>query len=315
MMEVLRHQQLVAVCALYAGVFTRAASVPVRRTLLAFIGLAHAQPAWLSRQAAACGSGVALAAPGPALPSLVASDASAAAMEASRQMSQYRSLANTPSSPAGDLAKLLAEGPPLPWAMRAKDAADRTVAAIALLLLTPLLLLIAIAVRLDSPGPVLFSQHRHGRGGREFAIYKFRTMYSGQADRDGRVQTKRGDCRVTRTGDFLRRTSLDELPQLWNVLNGTMSLVGPRPHPIGMRTEGLLGQEIAADYPERHRVKPGITGLAQINGNRGATETVEQLRARVADDLRYIETWSLLGDLRILLLTPIRLVLHRGNAF
>ena len=197
----------------------------------------------------------------------------------------------------------------------AKHVADRLIAAVALVLLAPLLVMIAIAVRLDSAGPVLFTQSRPGRFQRDFAIFKFRTMHRNRADHAGCQQTVRGDCRVTRVGNFLRRTSLDELPQLWNVLNGTMSLVGPRPQPAAMRTAGLLSEEIAPDYPARHLVKPGITGLAQINGNRGATETPEQLRARLADDLLYIETWSLWLDLRILLLTPIRLVLHRNNAF
>ncbi len=195
-----------------------------------------------------------------------------------------------------------------------KMASDRTIAVILMFLLVPLLLLIAIAVRIDSPGPALFKQPREGRHGRIFAIYKFRTMRLGGPD-DGRQQTERGDCRITGVGDFLRRTSLDELPQLWNVLNGTMSLVGPRPHPVAMRTEGLACDEIVPQYAQRHSVSPGITGLAQINGHRGATATAEELQARINDDLRYVETWSLLLDLRILLLTPIRLFVHRGNAF
>ena len=195
-----------------------------------------------------------------------------------------------------------------------KVAFDRAFAAVLVLLLAPLLLLIAVAIRMDSPGPVLFRQVREGRHGRAFAIYKFRTMRCGGPS-DGRHQTERGDRRITRVGDFLRRTSLDELPQLWNVLNGTMSLVGPRPHPLAMRTEGLACEDVMPGYAERHLVSPGITGLAQINGHRGATATVAQLRARVSDDLRYVETWSLLLDLRILLLTPVRLFVHRDNAF
>ena len=196
-----------------------------------------------------------------------------------------------------------------------KYVADRIVAAILLLLLVPLLLFLAAAVRLDSIGPATFAQRRQGQHGREFTIYKFRTMRWATSGTDGRNQTRRGDTRVTRVGNWLRRTSLDELPQLWNVLNGTMSFVGPRPHPVAMRTEGLLCEEIAADYAERHRARPGITGLAQINGHRGATQTTGQLRARVADDIRYVHGWSLLLDMRILLLTPICLVIHRKNAF
>ena len=196
----------------------------------------------------------------------------------------------------------------------AKGVLDRTTAVLLLLLLAPLLMLIVVAIRIDSPGPALFKQSRTGRHGRDFAIYKFRTMRR-DGPSDGREQTERGDRRITRVGDILRRTSLDELPQLWNVLNGTMSLVGPRPHPIAMRTEGLACEEIVAGYEERHRVMPGITGLAQINGHRGATATVGELQARVNDDLHYVQTWSLLLDLRILLLTPVRLFIHRGNAF
>ncbi len=196
-----------------------------------------------------------------------------------------------------------------------KYALDRSVAALALLLLFPLLLTIAGAIRMDSAGPALFSQRRQGHHGRVFTIWKFRTMRWCDGPADGCVQTRHGDCRVTRIGRVLRRTSLDELPQLWNIMNGTMSLVGPRPHPVAMRTEGLLCEDIAADYGERHRAKPGITGLAQINGHRGATATTEQLRARLDDDLHYVAAWSLLLDLRILLLTPVRLVKHRSNAF
>ncbi len=201
-----------------------------------------------------------------------------------------------------------------PTGLALKAVLDRGAAALCLLLLAPLLLLLAAAIRADSEGPALFSQLRRGRHGQTFVIYKFRTMRFAGAG-DGRVQTRPGDCRITRTGALLRKTSLDELPQLWNILNGTMSLVGPRPHPVAMRTEGLLCDEIVPGYTERYRVKPGLTGLAQINGHRGATATAGQLRARVADDLRYIQTWSLLLDLRILVLTPIRLVVHRKAAF
>ncbi len=189
--------------------------------------------------------------------------------------------------------------------------------ALGLLLWTaPLLLLIAMAIRLDSPGPILFRQRRHGVNGSEFEIYKFRTMiWQGQGVGTGAVQTSRGDRRVTRVGAFLRRSSLDEVPQLLNVLNGSMSLVGPRPHPTVMRTEERLGDEIAPDYPHRHRVKPGITGWAQINGWRGATETADQLRQRIEHDNFYIEHWSPWFDLRILAMTPASLLFRRHNAF
>ena len=197
-----------------------------------------------------------------------------------------------------------------------KQVMDRCLALALLVWMIPLLLLIALAVRLDSPGPVLFRQRRHGLNGTEFDIYKFRTMrWQGHGAGSGATQTGRNDCRVTRIGAFLRKSSLDEVPQLLNVLNGTMSVVGPRPHPTVMRTEERLGDEITPDYPHRHRVKPGITGWAQINGLRGATETAEQLRQRIEHDNYYIENWSPWFDLRILALTPASLLLRRTNAF
>lgn len=197
-----------------------------------------------------------------------------------------------------------------------KQVMDRCLALALLVWLTPLLLLIALAVRLDSPGPILFRQRRHGVNGTEFEIYKIRTMrWQGQGAGSGAVQTGRRDRRITRVGAFLRKSSLDEVPQLLNVLNGTMSLVGPRPHPTVMRTEERLGDEITPDYPHRHRVKPGITGWAQINGLRGATETAEHLRQRIEHDNFYIENWSPWFDLRILAMTPASLLLRRTNAF
>ena len=176
--------------------------------------------------------------------------------------------------------------------------------------------IIAITIRLDSPGPILFRQRRHGLNNAEFEILKFRTMVATPSDPgDGRRQTQRNDTRITRVGNFLRRSSLDELPQIFNVLRGEMSLVGPRPHPTEMRTENRLGSEIVADYPHRHRVKPGMTGWAQINGYRGATQTAEQIRRRVTYDIFYIENWSLLFDIKILALTPIKMMLNNDNAF
>jgi polysaccharide biosynthesis protein PslA len=173
--------------------------------------------------------------------------------------------------------------------------------------------MIAIAIRLDSPGPVIYRQRRHGRNNREFEVLKFRTMVS-------RVhgpcqQTTRDDPRVTRLGRFLRRSSLDELPQLWNVLRGDMSLVGPRPHPTDMRTGGRLGDEISHRYPHRHRVKPGLTGLAQVRGCRGATEFDDQLIQRLEHDIAYVENWSIWLDLKIILITPWRLLSPGGRAF
>ena len=201
------------------------------------------------------------------------------------------------------------------WPVLCKCIFDRALALVALVLLLPLLCLIAGAVRAGSTGPALFCQQRDGYLGEPFVIVKFRTMLWSGGGQDGCDQACRGDCRLTAIGAFLRRTSLDELPQLWNVLTGTMSFVGPRPHPCAMLTEGKLGHEIAADYSARLRVKPGMTGLAQINGHRGATATAAALQARLADDLAYIEGWSLLLDLQILALTPVRLITRRENAF
>ncbi len=179
-----------------------------------------------------------------------------------------------------------------------KSGFDRLGALALLLLLSPLLLLVAIAIRLDSPGPVLFRQQRHGGLGNIIEVYKFRTMR--HAPGAGYRQATRGDPRVTRLGSFLRRTSIDELPQLFNVLRGDMSLVGPRPHPVELNRE--FTDKIDA-YMQRHRVKPGITGWAQVHGYRGETDTVEKMAQRVAHDLYYIENWSLWLDIRILLMT------------
>ncbi len=195
-----------------------------------------------------------------------------------------------------------------------KAIEDRVLSLLMLVALSPLLLAIGLAVRFTSPGPVLFKQRRHGLRNREIVVYKFRSMRADATDHGGRVQTSRGDPRVTSVGRFIRASSLDELPQLLNVLRGEMSLVGPRPLPIDMRTDGLLCSEIVADYANRHRVKPGITGWAQINGFRGATTTREQVAARIRLDNHYIETWSLWLDLKIMVLTLFR-VFDDDNAY
>lgn len=198
--------------------------------------------------------------------------------------------------------------PPLRhWRGFAKACEDRVLAVLLLIVLAPLLALIALAIRLESPGPVLFRQKRFGFNNHEIEVFKFRTMYHGMGDDTGANQVSRHDPRVTRIGALLRRTSLDELPQFLNVLKGDMSVVGPRPHPIGMRTEKRLCHEIVADYAHRHRMKPGITGWAQVNGWRGATDTAEKLQRRVEHDLYYIDNWSMSFDLRILFLTVVRL--------
>jgi exopolysaccharide biosynthesis polyprenyl glycosylphosphotransferase len=185
----------------------------------------------------------------------------------------------------------------------AKRAEDVMLGLPLLIIALPLMLVIGCAIRLTSPGPALFIQPRLGLNRRIILVRKFRTMRREDGDADGREQTVAGDRRVTRLGRFLRRTSLDELPQLINVVEGTMSLVGPRPHALGTEAAGLPFGEAASDYAARHRVKPGMTGWAQVSGLRGETDTVEKLRRRVAHDLHYIAHWSLLFDLRILALT------------
>ncbi len=194
----------------------------------------------------------------------------------------------------------------LPRAM--KRAMDVGVALVALALLWPVMLATAVAVRLDSPGPVIFRQMRHGYNDRAVEVWKFRSMRNDMADPTARRLVTRGDPRVTRVGRFIRRTSIDELPQLFNVLAGTLSLVGPRPHVVGaVSQQAQTFGEIVGGYSGRHRVPPGITGWAQINGWRGEIDDPEKLRKRFEHDLYYIENWSLWFDLRILFLTPFRL--------
>ncbi len=200
------------------------------------------------------------------------------------------------------------ELPELP--QRLKTGIDRFLAANALLVLSPLLLAVALAIKLDSRGPVVFRQKRHGQNMELFTIYKFRTMRV-EEEADGFVQATREDERVTRLGRLLRRASLDELPQFYNVLRGDMSLVGPRPHPVALDTRYVAGLD---NYTARYSVKPGITGWAQINGHRGPTEVEGSMEARLDRDLYYIENWSLGLDLKILLITPF-LGLFGKNAF
>jgi Undecaprenyl-phosphate glucose phosphotransferase len=190
---------------------------------------------------------------------------------------------------------------------------DKLIALFCLFVALPLMLSIALAIKLDSHGPVLFRQQRLGAKNRPFNLLKFRSMYADQADPLGRRLTGAGDPRVTRLGKLLRRTSLDELPQLINVLRGDMSLVGPRPHAVAAQAGGLPYVEAVDDYPLRHRVKPGMTGWAQVNGWRGETTRIEQLKGRVECDLYYVENWSLGLDLLILGRTVVT-VLSRHNA-
>ena len=194
-----------------------------------------------------------------------------------------------------------------------KRGFDMVVALVGLSVLWPILMITAIAVRLDSPGPILFCQPRVGRGNRLFNVYKFRSMRTDQCDAAGDKSTARGDSRITRVGGFIRKTSIDELPQIFNVLNGTMSIVGPRPHAVASKAAGRLFWEVDQHYWHRHAVKPGITGLAQVSGWRGATETEEDLTNRVALDSAYMLDWSLWRDIGIILRT-LQVVFHK-NAY
>ena len=195
------------------------------------------------------------------------------------------------------------------WGAIQKNALDYGLGTILMILLLPIMGLIAIAIRLESKGPALFRQPRYGFVNRTFEIYKFRTMRYTSEQKI--VQAKRTDARVTRIGRILRRLSLDELPQIFNVLNGTMSLVGPRPHAVQHNEEYA---RIIRGYFARHRVKPGMTGWAQVNGLRGETDTVKKMEARVQYDIYYVENWSLLFDLKILAMTAV-ICLTGRNAY
>ena len=184
-----------------------------------------------------------------------------------------------------------------------KDVMDRSIAAVGLVLLTPFMIAVAIAVKRSSPGPVFFKQDRHGFDGEVVKVWKFRSMKLHE-DKGEVKQATRGDSRVTKVGAFIRKTSIDELPQLINVLQGTMSLVGPRPHAVAHND--YYSDKINS-YLSRHRIKPGITGLAQISGYRGETETLDKMQKRVEYDLAYINNWSLWLDTKILIKTPFSL--------
>ena len=201
--------------------------------------------------------------------------------------------------------------PLMGWNSVAKRTEDLVLSAIGLAVVAPVLLAIAAVIKLDSRGPVLFRQKRPGFNNNVITVYKFRTMVHERGPEAGVPQARRNDPRVTRVGRILRRTSLDELPQLLNVLQGEMSLVGPRPHAIAHNDQYAA---LIDDYLGRHRVQPGITGWAQVNGLRGETETLEKMQRRVEHDLAYIDNWSLLLDLRILFLT-VFLTLFDRNAY
>lgn len=200
------------------------------------------------------------------------------------------------------------------WDSVSKRAFDIVFASLALFFAWPVMLACAIAVKLTSKGPVLFVQKRHGFNNEIINVLKFRSMYTEQSDPTAKRAVTKNDPRVTPLGRFLRKSSLDELPQLFNVLRGDLSLVGPRPHAVHAQTGERKYVDVVESYFARHRVKPGVTGWAQINGLRGELDSDEKIRARTAFDLHYIENWSLLLDLKILFLTPIRL-LNTENAY
>jgi putative colanic acid biosynthesis UDP-glucose lipid carrier transferase len=191
-----------------------------------------------------------------------------------------------------------------------KRASDLVLASLILVLISPLLLLIAIGVKLSSPGPVLFKQRRNGLAGEEIVVWKFRSMTT-MDNGDDVPQAKRDDPRTTRFGAFLRRSSLDELPQFFNVLQGRMSIVGPRPHAVA---HNEAYRQLIKAYMVRHKVKPGITGWAQVNGHRGETDTLDKMRARVEYDLAYLRNWSLGLDLQIIART-VKLVFFDRKAY
>jgi exopolysaccharide biosynthesis polyprenyl glycosylphosphotransferase len=186
---------------------------------------------------------------------------------------------------------------------------DKIVGTLALICLSPLMLLVALAIKLDSKGPVFFKQRRYGFNNELVEVYKFRSLYTEHTDASASRLVTKNDPRVTRVGRFIRKTSIDELPQLLNVvLIGNLSLVGPRPHAVNAKAAEHLYDEAVDGYFARHRVKPGITGWAQIHGWRGETDSKEKIQRRVEHDLYYIENWSLLLDLSILLKTPFALL-------
>ncbi|MGA9089228.1 MAG: undecaprenyl-phosphate glucose phosphotransferase [Bradyrhizobium sp.] len=208
------------------------------------------------------------------------------------------------------------EAPITDWDLVMKWMFDHFVGGIILLLAAPLMALVALAVKLDSPGPVLFRQKRFGFNNERIDVYKFRSLYHDQADPLASKVVTKNDSRVTRVGRFIRKTSLDELPQLFNVVfKSNLSLVGPRPHAVQGKLQSRLFDEAVDGYFARHRVKPGITGWAQINGWRGEVDSEEKIQKRVEFDLYYIENWSVLFDLYILLKTPLALLTKNENAY
>ena len=200
------------------------------------------------------------------------------------------------------------------WDSVMKRGFDILFSVLALALLSPIMLAAAIAIRAESKGPVIFRQKRYGFNNEVVEVLKFRSMYTEMTDHDAKKAVTKDDPRVTKVGRFIRRTSIDELPQLVNVLGGKLSLVGPRPHAVNAHTQNKLWDEVVDGYFGRHKVKPGVTGWAQINGWRGEVDNDDKIRRRVEHDLYYIENWSLMFDLYILLATPFKL-LNSENAY
>ena len=213
----------------------------------------------------------------------------------------------------GNLALTVSAGP-LQWNEQfQKRILDLAIAIVALPILAIPMLLTALAIKLESRGPILFRQSRIGLGNRPFEILKFRSMRREETDEAGTLSTSRSDGRITRVGAFIRKTSIDELPQILNILYGNMSVVGPRPHAVGSKADDKLFWDIDSSYWHRHAMKPGLTGLAQVRGFRGATEKQEDLQGRLRSDLEYRANWSIWGDIKIVIRT-FRVLMHR-NAF
>jgi Undecaprenyl-phosphate glucose phosphotransferase len=215
----------------------------------------------------------------------------------------------------GDIPFLAVFDKPLSdWGWAVKEIEDRVLAAIMILLLSPVMIGVALTVKFTSRGPIIFRQKRHGFNNQLVEVYKFRSMYTDMCDAKASRLVTKDDPRVTPVGRFIRKSSLDELPQLFNVLKGELSLVGPRPHATQAKAGERIYNEVVDGYYARHRMKPGITGLAQIHGWRGETDTEEKLQRRVEYDIQYIDNWSVWMDLYILAMTPVSL-LNTKNAY
>jgi lipopolysaccharide/colanic/teichoic acid biosynthesis glycosyltransferase len=225
------------------------------------------------------------------------------AFEADPSYAALYQIMNPSECPPGLLAQLFV-----------KRLLDVSIAGLALFILLPMLLFCALVIRLESRGPALFTQWRWGKEGRKFKVYKFRSMRTELGDVSGIQQTVRNDPRITRFGMFLRKSNIDELPQLINVLKGDMSLIGPRCHAIGMKAAGILYEELVPNYHLRHVMRPGITGLAQMRGLRGPTDTPAKSRARIASDIYYVCNYSLTLDFKILIGT-LRNEVFGGSGF